>query len=185
VRRSLGAWLLGASLLLATTGEVEAQVSREYDLKAVFLYNLASFIQWPESAFAGPDDPFVIGIVGSDPFGGVLEQIVAGEYVGKRPFAIRRFRRVSEVAGCHLLFISASEARWVPNILARLRGQPVLTVADVPAFAENGGMVGFSTARDQLLLHVNPAAVHDAALAVSSKLLEVAQVVDDSEEMTP
>lgn len=169
-----------ACIALAATAGLQAQVSREYDLKAVFLYNLASFVQWPESAFAGSEDPFVIGIVGVDPFGSVLEETVAREYVGRRRFEIHRFRRAGEIGPCHLLFISTSESRWLSEILAEIKGRPVLTVGDLPWFAESGGMVGFARVQDQLQLRVNTAAVEQAALSVSSKLLELSRVVGDS-----
>jgi hypothetical protein len=173
------------ALTLLEVTPAEAQVSREYDIKAVFLYNLASFVEWPESAFAGPDAPFVIGVIGDDPFDGVLDAVVAGEYVGTHAFAIRRYRRPSEIDDCHVLFISASESRRLGSILARVRGRPVLTVGDIPGFAEAGGMIGFTTEHEQLQLHVNPGAVQAAALNVSSKLLEVARVVGDAVVLSP
>src|ERR1700748_2306709 len=33
-------------LVLCLAGSLPAQVSREYDLKAVFLYNFATFVEW-------------------------------------------------------------------------------------------------------------------------------------------
>lgn len=158
--------------------EICAQASREYDLKAVFLYNLASFVNWPESAFEDESSPFVIGVVGDDPFGGVLDQIVANEYIGKRPFEIRRFRRSDDPGRCHVLFISSSESRRMRDLLRRVRGQPVLTVGDVPGFAEGGGMIGFATEDEHLQLFVNPEATRASQLTLSSKLLEVARIVE-------
>jgi hypothetical protein len=164
-----GCWLLPAT-------EAAPRASREYDLKAAFLYNLASFVEWPQSAFASPDAPFVIGVLGNDPFGPVLDEIVRHEFVARHPFDVRRFRRVEEVADCHLLFVAPSEARRVPEILRRLRGRPVLTVSDLPAFVQAGGMIGIGRRDDHLELFVNPPAVQAAALTVSSKLLELARV---------
>lgn len=156
-----------------------AQVSREYDLKAVFLYNLATFVEWPATAFMTPDAPFVIGVLGSDPFGSVLDGVVADEYVGKHPITVRRFRRGDDVTGCHLLFISNSESRRLPELLRSLGRLPLLTVSDRPAFLEEGGMVRFATRADRLQLFVNVQATRAAELVVSSKLLEVAEVVEN------
>lgn len=155
-----------------------AQASREYDLKAVFLYNLASFVDWPEAAFESPTSPFVIGVIGDDPFGRVLDEIVANEYVGKRPFEVRRFRRSDDPSRCHVLFIASSESRRMRDVLRRVRGRPVLTVGDVPGFAEGGGMIGFATDEDHLQLFINPEATRESQLSLSSKLLEVARIVD-------
>ncbi len=175
-------WLI---LLMCAAPQASAQVSREYDLKAVFLYNLASFVNWPKFAFPAPDAPFVIGVLGDDPFGRVLDDVVANEFVGTHPFRVHRFRRIDDVENCQLLFISESESRHVESILRRLRGKPVLTVADLQGFAEAGGMVGLRTEHEQLQLYVNPAAAEAATLSLSSKLLEVAHVVADSFVASP
>ena len=167
------AWFVAGGLTLA-----HGQVSREYDLKAVFLYNLASFVDWPPSAFTSPEAPFVIAVVGEDPFGRVLDEVVANEHVGRHPMVVRRFRRAEEVGGCHVLFIGRSEARRVRDVLRRFRAVPVLTVGDLPGFVEAGGMVGFATQANHLQLYVNRQAINAAALGISSKLLEVAHVVD-------
>jgi hypothetical protein len=171
-------WLLVACMV-CLPDSLSAQRPREYDLKAVFLYNLASFVDWPPGVFERPESPFVIGVLGDDPFGAVLDDVVANEYVGKHPFEVRRFRRADEVAGCHVLFISDSEKRRLRDILSRLRGRPILTVADQAGFAEAGGMVGFGAREGHLHLFVNPNAVRAVRLSVSSKLLELAQIVDE------
>jgi len=176
-----GLWVSILAALVAGPGSgtpVSAQVSMEYDLKAVFLYNLANFVVWPEAAYDSPESPFVIAVLGKDPFGRVLDDVVVNEYIGKHPIEIRRLSRHDDVSGCHLLFVAESESRRVPEILGRVRGRPVLTVADRPGFVDAGGMVGIERRSDQLQLSVNIAAVRAADLVVSSKLLEVAVVVE-------
>lgn len=169
-------------LLVAITGlgstDMAARPTREYDLKAVFLYNLASFVDWPAEAFDDADTPFVIGVLGDDPFGEVLDAVVANEYLGKRPIVARRFRRAEDFSRCHVLFVSDSESGRVQDLLKRLRGLPVLTVGDTPDFVRSGGMVGFGRRGEHLELFVNGPAVKSSQLSVSSKLLEVARVID-------
>ena len=154
-----------------------AQVTREYSVKAAFLYNFASFVEWPETAFAPAETAFVVGILGDDPFGNVLDEIVAGEKVKSRPLAIRRIRRVDEAEGCHILFVCASERRRVTEILNYCRSRPVLTVADLPDFAEQGGVVGFRTEDNRLKIDVNMESARAAGLTMSSKLLKLAHVI--------
>lgn len=170
--RALGALVLAA--LLAT--EARAQpATREYDLKAVFLYNFATFVEWPRSAFAREDSPFVIGVLGQDPFGSALDEVVAGERVKGRPLVVRRCRTIEEASACHILFISASERDRLAAILQAVQGRPVLTVADMPRFVEAGGVIGFSTSV-RVQLHVNATAARQSQLTISSKLLRVAAV---------
>ena len=101
--------LLGLGLGLLAALPVSAQVSREYDVKAAFLYNFITFTDWPAAAFSGPDSPYVIGVLGEDPFGAALDEIVKGEQIKGRPLVVRRFKRIEDVHHCHILFISSSE----------------------------------------------------------------------------
>lgn len=167
--------VLAAVLLVAPLG---AQPSREYDLKAAFLYNFAAFVEWPPHAFDGPEDPLVIGIFGHDPFGPVLDEIIAGESVGSRPIMIRRILHPTRISGCHILFISASEEYRMPQLLQLVDGRPILTVGDVPGFGRRGGMIGLLAHGGRVVLEVNILAVESADLVISSKLLRVAQLVD-------
>lgn len=179
-RRALGAWLALALAVLALAGVADAAIApRESDVKAAFLFNFASFIDWPGQAYASPEAPFVIGIIGDDPFGSILDEIVAGETIKGHPLAIRRLtsRQVAEAAACHILFVSQSEARRLRPILQAVRGKPVLTVSDAPGFIEAGGALAFTT-DTSVKLSINPLAARTASLTVSSKLLRLAQVVE-------
>jgi len=171
--RVLIAWLLIGSL-----GGVSAQPAPEWSVKAVFIYNFTRFVEWPEMAFAGPDSPFIIGIVGADPFGPALPEAVAGEKVGTHPIRVQRFQQIADVKDCHLLYISAKEPEKAREMLAAIPRRPMLTVGESPTFARQGGMIRFLTMNNKIRLEVNPTTVRAAQLDISSKLLQVAQIVD-------
>ena len=59
----------------------EIEPSREFQVKAVFLYSFAQFVEWPADAFESPQSPLIIGILGLDPFGETLDEMVRGESV--------------------------------------------------------------------------------------------------------
>jgi uncharacterized protein DUF4154 len=158
-------------------GSTPAQSSPEYQLKAVFLFNFAQFVEWPASAFPEPDTPLAICIVGEDPFGAYLDETVRGETVANHPLAVRRFRTVNEIKGCHILFVSRQEQGHLSEILDSLKGQSVLTVSDAERFASRGGMIRFVTDRNRIRLRINLDAARAANLTLSSKLLRPAQIV--------
>jgi hypothetical protein len=166
-------WALGAA---APPGNTLAQ-SPEYQLKAVFLFNFAQFVEWPASAFPEPDTPLGICILGEDPFGGYLDETVRGETVANHPLAVRRYRTVDEIKGCHILFVSRQEQRNVGRILDSLKGRSVLTVSDADRFASRGGMIRFVTDHNRIRLRINLEAARAANLTLSSKLLRPAQIV--------
>jgi hypothetical protein len=152
----------------------------EYEVKAAFLYNFTRFIEWPTDAFEGPQTPMVIGILGEDPFGPALDDIIAGKKVGGRDVVVRRLHRDQDRRGCHLLFISASEKKHLPEILLGLRGSTVVTVSEIDRFIYSGGTINLLVENSRVRFEVNLDAAARARAKISAKLLALARgVVDD------
>ena len=152
---------------------VQSAPAAEYQVKAVFLFNFAQFVEWPPSAFPQSQTPLVIGVLGQDPFGAYLDETVRGERVNNRPLTVRRYRRVEEIQTCHVLFISRSEADRMDQILASLKYRKILTVADVESAAGSRVMIRFVTQQNKIRLRINPEAARAANLSISSKLLRL------------
>ena len=172
--------LLPLTLAFCFSGGNLAAESREADLKAAFLFNFAQFVEWPASAHAQTNSPFVIGVLGTNPFGKTLEELVQGESIQGHPIAVRQFSSTDSIGLCHILFISASESSRLGEILQDLRNRPILTVGDMEAFARGGGMIRFITVQNRIRFRINLAAVREAGLTISSKLLRLAEVVEES-----
>ncbi len=168
-----------AALLLVCAARLGAQAARasEAQVKAVFLFNFAQFVDWPPEAVPDSQAPLVIGILGGDPFGEFLDATVRGERRGARPFAVQRYQRVEEITRCDILFIGRPVADRPEDILARLKNRPILTVSDADRFAERGGMIRLVTDRSRIRLQINPEPAEAAHLTISSKLLRVAEVI--------
>ncbi|MCW3110007.1 MAG: YfiR family protein, partial [Segetibacter sp.] len=154
-----------------------AQTSREYNIKAVFLYNFTQFVEWPSNTFPGPDAPFIIGILGDDPFHSSIDEAVANEKAKGHPIIVQRYRNVKDINNCHILFISNTESGKLREILAALASKNILTVSDIPDFATTGGIIRFITKENKIKLQINLPASKDADLNISSKLLQVAEIV--------
>jgi len=167
------------ALLLVCAARLSAQAARasEAQVKAVFMFNFAQFVDWPAAAFPDSETPLVIGILGDDPFEGFLDQTIRGEQVRGRVFQVRRYHSVAEIKTCHILFISRPPGDRLDEITASLRNRPILTVSDEDRFAERGGMVRFVTDRNRIRLQINVDAAQGASLTISSKLLRVAEIV--------
>jgi hypothetical protein len=163
-------WLLFPSPL-------HAQTAREYQVKAVFLYNFSQFVEWPPAAFESPGSPFVIGVWGSDPFGSYLDEAVAGESILGHPMIVRRYHDIKEINDCHILFVNGKED--TRGVLAMLGHRSILTVGDAPDFARQGGMIRFFTDHNKIKLQINPSAAKAVKLNISAKLLRVADIVNN------
>jgi len=175
IRLVLAAWLAIYSVAMPS---VHAQGhSREYPLKAVFLLNFARFTDWPTNAFNGPDSPLVIGVLGADPFGSVLDLAIKDEQVKGRKFVVARYSRLSDVGACHILFISQSEAQHLDKIETTLKARPILTVSDIDRSADDGVCEQFVTENNKIRLRTNTDSLKDANLTMSSKLLRLAEII--------
>jgi hypothetical protein len=163
-------------LILATPSAAGTKLTHEYDLKAAFIFHFAQFVQWPTEAL--PErTPLTIGILGEDPFGKSLDEIVANEAVGGHKLLVRRFQDVNQVDSCHILFISLSESSRLDQVLSHLNRRSILTVGESKDFAQRSGMIGFVISEKRLRLAVNLAAANAAKLTISSKLLRQSQIV--------
>lgn len=158
--------------------EARAQFA-EYEVKAAFLSSFAKFTKWPAATFSDKNAPFVIGILGSDPFGGALERKALEQTVSGRKVVIHRGRNVTDMRGCQVVFIAKSERSRIGDILAAiqnlagLQGSPILTVGETDQFTRQSGMIGFRMDEDQVRFDINSAAAQRAGLQISSQLLKL------------
>ncbi len=165
------ALLLGAAAGAAAAAE-ESAVS-EYRLKVAFLFRFTQFIEWPSSAWARPDDAFVLCILGPDPFGEALLELGARRH-GNRPLRLQFLANPREARGCQLVYVDKPSPRELSELLAAVRDMPVLTVSSASDFADAGGGMGFVQAQGRLRFEVNLDVLRQASLRPSAKLLEVA-----------
>jgi len=174
MRRAL---CLAAALgLLLAVGRSPARAqSLEDEIKAAFLYNFAKFVEWPPDAFASPDEPLTFCMLGRDPFGRVLDDLLAGEHVRHRRLAVRRVERNGRLDGCHILFVSPTEQGRFATLLRGIDTQRVLTVSDSLDFLAAGGHVSFFVEGSRVRFAVNQEACERAEFRMSSKLMQVAR----------
>jgi hypothetical protein len=157
-----------------------AEISKEAQIKAVCLWRLAQYVQWPTNAFQTTNSPIVIGVLGEDPFGGALKVAVQGETAQGRGIEVKQFDRLQDalVFGVHILFISASETKRLDEILTALRGRSILTVSDIEYFPrQHHGMVRISVEQGKLKLRINLDAANAAHLLIDARLLRMAEII--------
>lgn len=178
VRLRMGAVAIALVISLVHVGKT-ADV-KEYEIKAAFIYNFAKFVEWPEDAFGRADAPIIIGIVGKDPFGKMIDQAVEGRRANGRLVEIKRISWGSEVKTCHILFVSSSESGKVGQLGELVKNAPILTIGETPGFASRGGIVNFTEEEGKVRFEINADAAKRARLTISSKLLSLAKVVKDA-----
>jgi hypothetical protein len=169
----------GLALCLALPlAAAEPGAMSPYQARALLLFKIAQFTEWPKEAFANDSAPFVLGILGDDPFKGGTD-VINNKTIKGRQLIVKHFSSVQEAASCHLLYISASEDSRVPKILKALENSSVMTVAEMDRFIDRDGMVnlvqqatkgGLATLR----FEINQAAAEKAKLRINSQLIAFA-----------
>jgi hypothetical protein len=156
--------------------------SKEYQIKAAFLFNFIQFVQWPPTVFKNADDPFRIGVLGQDPFNAALEDTVQGETISNHKIIVEHAMQVDDLKNCELVFISKSEKKHVPEILSALDDKPILTVSEIEGFAERGGGINFYLEGKKVRFEVNPDAAQHDGLKMSSQLLSLGKIIETAKE---
>ncbi|MEW6072882.1 MAG: YfiR family protein [Planctomycetota bacterium] len=191
--RTILSALLSLSVLTGATGpdplpvpQTEKEAREIAAIKAALMYKFVKFVEWPATRFAERTSPIVVGVIGKDPFGTILDQTFAGKEHDKRPFVVRRYEKVEDISACHILFVAQSEKKQLERIAGAVQGRSVLLVGDWPDFATLGGIVNFyleSTRNDdgtesvKVKFEINADEAKAQKIKISSQLLKLARPV--------
>lgn len=161
----------------AVPGERAASPDPErYPEKAAVLFELTRFVEWPPADPAAPDAPFVIGVLGDEPFSEVIRRAMAGKKVRGHVIRTRSFRNLDEFDPCSILVVGRAKARLLPVVLDFLAGtKGVLTVGETADFAALGGGVRLVELPDRIGFEINRDAARHAELRLSAQLLRLAE----------
>ncbi len=166
--------LIFLSLFVST---LTAQIS-EYRVKAVFLERFTRFTEWPgESAINDTTKPFVISVIGKNPFGNLLEETYSSQKILNKNIEIRYISKIDQIEETNILFISKSKQKELSKILSYTKDKPILTVGDTKGFAKKGVMINFYLSSGKLRFEINETAVKESGLSMSYLLLQVALIV--------
>jgi hypothetical protein len=173
---------VAAALALAPpAAAAEPQRAAEHEVKAAFLFHFTRFVEWPRGAFATPEAPFTVCVLGDDPFGAGLDTVFRGESVAGRPVQVRRPASPAAARGCQLLFVAAGEDGGAIAEVAGVREGVVLAVGDAPGHLAHGALVAFVVREGRVRLQVSAPGLRQTRLTVSSKLLRLAELVTPPE----
>jgi hypothetical protein len=181
-RKNLGCalvMLLAILSCLLNPANCGAQSATESQVKAAYLFNFLKFVEWPDAPPGELQTKWVIGVIGTSPVGDELSKLVESKNVLGRELLVKTFKSTENLSGCNILFISDSEKKRLPAILASLRGSSVMTVADMDHFIDLGGMVQFVVENERVRISIDVGATGRARLKISSKLLALARAVKE------
>jgi hypothetical protein len=141
------------------------------EIKAAYLYKFGYFVEWPQAAFAANDSPINLCLVGTDPFGATLDDMVNGQKIGTRPIKVRRMSTIDPGSGCHIVYVSSGAGS---TATAALHASGALTVTDAADEGGNAGIINFVIKDNKVRFDIDDAAAASSGLVISSRLLNLA-----------
>ena len=193
--------ILSVAAIAAIAIAEDSQASREYQVKAAFLYNFIQFVEWPPQKLSDSSKSINIAILGKDPFGKAFEPIKDKKIKGK-DVVIKRYKsfeemknlqgkdsseppeKIEALAECHLLFICSSEREKLKEIINVVKDYSILTVGEMDGFLEAGGIINWFVEDNKVRFEINLYAAEKSNLEIRSKLLRLAKriIEEDSSQ---
>lgn len=167
-------WLLMA--LAASCTLVAARAGAEISdtaVKAAFLPRFAHYVTWPITATPKGNDPFVLCVIGDDPFGAQLDEAARSQSIDGRKIVVRRLSSATGAAACQIAFVDGSDEHPAGQILSDLAHAPVLTVTDAGG-AGGHGIIQFALVGGRVRFFIDQRAAATRGLSISSRLLALA-----------
>ncbi len=172
--------------LFALTANAAAATgaTREYQVKAAFLYNFIKFLDWPQNKEVADAGQIKIVVIGKNPFGNAFVPILK-KTVRNKKLKIVYFDCITKLneqdkaslKKSHMLFICKSEKDRLKSILEITQQSSVLTVSEISGFLEAKGMIRFLMEKEKVRFEINAAVAQKSNLEIRAQLLRLAKRV--------
>lgn len=172
------------SLLSSLAFSSALAATPEYAVKAAFIEKLTHFVDWPaNSQLSDPQHVFKLCVIGKNPFGGSLQKLAGLTKIKGKEIVFLNISVSQDIQGCDLLFVSNRSHQPVSEILAETKNLPVLSISDIPGFAQSGGLVNFYTDKGRLRFEVNLGKAKAAGFIINPRFLKLARIVNKERGM--
>lgn len=165
-----------ALALLAWVRPVLSQEPLEDEVKAVFLFNFAKYVDWPQAQQQGSSATIRICVPANPSFLAVVRAAVRNEVVNGRPLTAIGLDGLDAARECDILYVGRSGTLDAAAWIAAVRGHQVLTVGEGGLM--EGLVIAFVRDQDRLRFDINRAAAARQHLNISSRLLGLARRVN-------
>lgn len=164
-------------MFLPEVSTAQTVIAKEHQLKAAFIFNFITFVEWPPNTFESPTAPLLIDVAGQTPIFAELGKAVKDRKIDGRPLIVRPVETPDEARVTHLLFVPASEDYRCEKWLSAVEKASVLTIGESEAFARRGGMINFVQEVDKLRFEINMDSVDAAHLRIGAQLQKLAKTL--------
>lgn len=158
----------------------QSQELSEYEVKAAFLEKFIRFVEWlAEVNIEDINKPFVIGVIGENPFNSILEKMYSEQKIKSKKVEIRSISIPDELADCNLLVIAESVNNITHQLLNQARELPILTIG--VEYSIKGGHIFLFVESNYICFEIDKGAVKQSGLYFSSFLLKMSKTRNGEE----
>jgi len=150
--------------------------SQNEKFKSVFVYNFTKYISWPKTE---SEKSFQMGLIGKSlSLLDELKQVAGKSKVGNRPIVVKEVAASDELSNYQILIITDSESSRLKEVLAKVKGKPVLVITNSPGLAQAGACINFVEIDGKLKFEVNKRAVESQGLEISASLVNFGILIE-------
>jgi hypothetical protein len=145
--------------------------------KAIYLYNFAKYIEWPD---AYKDGNFVIAVYGSyNTLLTELNKMASTKTAGTQKFEIKPVTSLDAAAKYQILFVSKENMGQFSDVIAKLKGRGTLLVTEKDGMAKKGSAINFVVVDNKQKFELNKTNAEKHYLKVSKNLESLAILVNE------
>lgn len=157
---------------------VNAASRGEYAVKAAFILNFILLTEWPEDVGDGSNE-IELCVVGKGrlpkPF-----KALEGKKIGQKSLRVVPVTVDTTLSRCQVAFFREEvDTENLVRTLNAVRSKPVLTIGEKKNVTKLGGAIHFYIDGNRLRFAINPKVVSEQGLRMSSRLLQIATLIDD------
>lgn len=164
---------LVACVLLLVSFSLQAEPSKEDRVKAAIIFKMTKFITWPS-----PKTNLTICVVGSGSINSEIQRFHHKYSMGRRLSITHKKPEASLEKLCEIVFIHNTDRNTIGKVLDKLREKSVLTISDSEQFSHQGGVIELFRSGNKIRFAINRNSANDSKLDISSKLLNLAKIVE-------
>jgi len=149
----------------------EAQLAK---FKSAYIYNICRYIEWPEGYREGN---FIIGVVGKSEITEELEILAQQKKIVGQTIVIKQYKSVANVEKCHVLYISESQWKNLPEAVVKVGNNATLIFSEKEGSLDKGAAINFIEAENKLKFELKKVNATRQSLKLNSSLDKLASKV--------
>lgn len=143
--------------------------------KALFVYNFAKYIQWPEDADA---EVFTIGVLGQKDVYEELAKLCEEKKINGLPVVVRMIDDPEKISDCKIIYISRGQNLFFKDMMGLIGNEKILLVTEGKEMVKQGADISMMKQDNRLAFEINKESITKKGLIVPNELMVLAINMD-------